>query len=131
MPPRLASGFRHPRQSLAPALVIWRPGIRFQAASGKLFLNAALSTAPRTLTFEMEPGELANGLDDDGDGLVDEGAVTLVHDSITVTVVRNIETCEFAIEGRILTSRLRVAIRDSKGRIHRAYVEQQLYMRNN
>lgn len=43
--------------------------------------NGELVLTPlRRLRFEYEAGELDNGLDDNGNGLVDEGMVVLVHD---------------------------------------------------
>ncbi|MDG1051624.1 MAG: prepilin-type N-terminal cleavage/methylation domain-containing protein [Planctomycetota bacterium] len=42
--------------------------------------ETTLTTAPRTLRLEMEPGEANNGADDDGDGLVDEGILVLIED---------------------------------------------------
>ncbi len=43
------------------------------------FANGAVQwTPPRTIQWEIAPGELDNGLDDDGDGRVDEGSAVLV-----------------------------------------------------
>ena len=94
-------------------------------------MNAALNTAPRSLTFAMEDGETANGIDDDGDGLIDEGAVRLVHDNSTVAMISGVEDCGFCFDGRMLGIRLRVARRDGQGRTFRGYQEQWYYLRNN
>jgi len=111
--------------------LLWRPGIQFQMASGLLSMNAALSTSPRRLTFEIEPGETQNGVDDDGDGLIDEGEVRLVHDMVTIAVVRNIETCEFQLDGRMLRVRIASGRRDRSSTVIRAQLEQSFYLRNN
>ena len=42
--------------------------------------ETTITTPPRTLRFEFEPGEANNGADDDGDGLVDEGVLVLIED---------------------------------------------------
>jgi len=42
--------------------------------------ETTITTPPRTLRFEFEPGEANNGADDDGDGLVDEGLLVLIED---------------------------------------------------
>jgi len=116
---------------IPPTDLVWRPGIEFQAASGLLSMNAALSTSPRRLTFAIEPGESANGLDDDGDGLVDEGEVRLLHDLVTVAVVRNIEECLFQLDGRMLRVRIAGGRSDQKGIVYRTVLEQSFYLRNN
>ncbi len=118
-------------QWISPTENVWRPSIQFQAASGLLSMNAALSTTPRRLVFLMETTETDNGVDDDGDGLIDEGTVELTHDAVTIAVVRDVEQCEFQFQGRMLGMRLQLAKRDSKHRVHRFFVEQDLYMRNN
>jgi len=116
---------------IPPTDLIWRPGIQFQMASGLLSMNAALSTSPRRLTFEMEPSETANGVDDDDDGLIDEGEVRLVHDMVTIAVVRNIEICEFQLDGRMLRVRIASGRRDRSSTVIRAQLEQSFYLRNN
>ena len=116
---------------IPPTDLIWRPGIQFQSASGLLSMNAALSTSPRRLTFELEAGESANGVDDDGDGLVDEGGVRLLHDLVTIAVVRNIEICEFRLNGRMLRVRIASGRNDRSRTVIRAVLEQSFYLRNN
>jgi len=116
---------------ISPSDLVWRPGIHFLCASGTESMNAALSTLPRELTFTMDTGETANGADDDGDGLVDEGVVRLVHDNATIAVVSDVEDCEFMLDGRLLAVRLRVGKGDGRGRAIRAQVTQDFYMRNN
>lgn len=114
-----------------PTDLVWRPGIRFQSASGEKAMNAALSTSPRSLTFSLESGESANSLDDDGDGLIDEGVVKLLHDSVTVAVVRDVESCEFWMDGRTIRVRLQCGRSSPQGRVHRTRLEQSFYLRNN
>ena len=117
---------------ISPTDLIQRPGLGFQSASGLLSMNAALSTLPRELTFQLEKGELANGLDDDGDGLVDEGEILLMHDSFTVAVVRNIVDFSFMLDGRMLRVRVRCGKSDPSGRNPvEAQLEQSFYLRNN
>lgn len=42
--------------------------------------ETTITTAPRTLRFEIDPTEANNGADDDGDGLIDEGILVLIED---------------------------------------------------
>lgn len=116
---------------IPPSDLVWRPGIEFVCAAGVLKINASLNTAQRRLTFELDPGEIANGADDDGDGLIDEGSVILKHDLSTVAVVHDVEDCSFMLDGRLLSIRLRCGKRDASGRVHRATFERAFYMRNN
>lgn len=116
---------------IQPTDLVWRPGIEFESASGLLSMNAALSTAPRRLTFHLEPGELDNGIDDDGDELIDEGEIRLMHDTVTIAVVRNVEECLFQLEGRMLRVRLQCGRSDQRGTVFRVVLEQSFYLRNN
>ena len=116
---------------ILPTDLIWRPGIEFTSASGLLSMNARLSTTPRRVDFRMEAGETDNGVDDDGDGLVDEGEIILLQNSVTLAILRDVEQCEFALDGRVLQMRLRVARRDRERRVYRNFIEQHFYLRNN
>lgn len=116
---------------IPPTDLVWRPGIQFQSASGLLSMNAALSTSPRRIVFALEPGELDNNTDDDGDGLIDEGTITLLQNNVTLAILKDVEQCAFAMDGRIMTMRLGVARRSSDGVIYRSFLEQSFYLRNN
>ncbi len=108
-----------------------RPGIRFQSADGVMSMNASALTPPREITFVMDTGEVDNDLDDDGDGMVDEGKVHLLYDTTTVTLVNQIEFCSFAMDGRLMRMQMQSVRLDSEGRAYRATVEQVFYLRNN
>lgn len=116
---------------IAPTDLVWRPGIEFLAASGLLSMNAALSTSLRRVSFAIDANEIDNGLDDDGDGLVDEGVITLLQNGTTLAILRDVEECRFSLDGRILSMRLRVARDDKNGRVYRSFLEQRFYLRNN
>ncbi len=107
------------------------PGIRFQSASGVLSMNAAALTPPREITFVMDSDEVDNDLDDDGDGMVDEGRVHLLYDTARFTLADSIESCSFIMDGRLLRIRMQSARRDAKGRVYRATVGQVFFLRNN
>jgi len=116
---------------IAPTDLVWRPGIEFKSASGLLSINASLSTLPRRLVHSLESGELPNDLDDDGDGLVDEGTIALRENGVTLSLIRNVEKFSLSLEGRLLRMRLRIARKDGEGRVLRSFLEQTFYMRNN
>lgn len=108
-----------------------RTGIRFRAASGTLYINAAALTAVRTVQFRLEPGETQNGVDDDGDGLIDEGDVVYDQDGTEVLLTRNVERCTFALTDRTLVIELRAGARRKDGQVQRFTARQTLYLRNN
>ena len=108
-----------------------RPGIRFQSSDGVMSMNASALTSPREITFVMEAGEVDNDLDDDGDGMVDEGAIHLLYDTMTVTLVNDIEFCSFAMDGRLLRIQMQSVRVDAEGRAYRATLQQTFYLRNN
>ena len=107
------------------------PGIRFQSAAGVLSMNAAALTPPREITFVMDSDEVDNDLDDDGDGMVDEGRVHLLYDTSRFTLADSIESCSFIMDGRLLRIRMQSSRRDAKGRVYRATVGQVFFLRNN
>ncbi len=114
-----------------PTDLVWRPGIQFLSASGLLSMNARLNTSTRRVVFNLEISESANLIDDDGDGLVDEGQITLLHEGNEVAVVNNVEFCSFMLEGRVLHTRVGIARRAGDRRIDRAVLERSIYLRNN
>jgi hypothetical protein len=116
---------------IEPADGAARTGIRFQGATGQVSMNAAALTPPRTLRFVRDSGELANGLDDDQDGLIDEGAVWLTYDSSTIQLNSNIERCLFSLTSRTLTITLASAVRRRDGRVQRFTHNEVLFLRNN
>ena len=63
-----------------------RPGIRFQSSDGVMSMNASALTPPREITFVMEAGEVDNDLDDDGDGMVDEGEISVRFSATPTTI---------------------------------------------
>lgn len=108
-----------------------RTTFRFQAAKGDLAMNPAALTPPRQFEFVLESGETDNDLDDDGDGLVDEGNLTLREGSTVLQVATGIERCAFRLVGSVLTFELRSARRDDAGRVHRSTTRQEVCLRNN
>jgi type II secretory pathway pseudopilin PulG len=114
----------------APGDTQWRNGIQFLAATGTESMNAMLSTSTRALEFTLEPTESANGVDDDEDGLVDEGTVSLLHEGVIVHVLHGVEICSFQLTDRLLAIRMRCGF-EKNGRTHRADLTQRIFLRNN
>ena len=116
---------------IVPSDLVERPGLEFRSASGLLSMNASLTTSERRIVFVRDPGELKNDVDDDGDGLVDEGRVMLLQNGVTLDILKNVEDLSFELDGRLLTVRLGVARRATNGRIYRFSTESHFYLRNN
>jgi len=116
---------------IEPSDLVWRPGLRFLSASGLLSMNARLSTSQREIDFVLDPGEVDNDLDDDGDGMVDEGQIVLLHEGTRVAVLPNVEHCQFMLEGRVLQIRIGVARRGGDGGVERAVLQRSVFLRNN
>ena len=116
---------------ISPPLTGSRPSFRFQGADGELSMNAAKLTPVRRFVFSLDASESANGADDDGDGLIDEGGLQLLIGNLPVQlVITGVERCEFRLRGRVLTMVLGVARRDAKGHLYRATTTQSILMRN-
>jgi type II secretory pathway pseudopilin PulG len=117
---------------ISPPVAEVRPTFRFSSADGVLSMNASALTPMREFEFFMDPGETANGNDDDGDGMVDEGRLQLrIGNSPVQLVLAGVETCEFSLNGRLMTVRLACARRDQVGRLYRAAATHTICMRNN
>ena len=116
---------------ISPAGLDPRPNVQFVCAAGELAVNASKVTAPRSLEFRMDPKEADNDLDDDGDGIVDEGRLHYVYGGLSIVLLENVESCTFALDKGMLLLDLTVARRDRSGRIHRVNIQQKVYLRNN
>lgn len=120
-----------PGQWIEPVDGEARAAIQFRSATGELSLNAQRLTEPRSFRIQLEPGESENDADDDGDGLVDEGRLTLDYDGIPVALASSLEVATFTLTGRLLTIRVQSAVRTRAGIVQRFTAEEVLYLRNN
>ncbi len=116
---------------ISPGNLNPRDNIQFQGADDGLAMNASALTSPRVLEFRIDPNEADNDLDDDGDGIVDEGKLHFQYDGLSFVLLENVESCTFALDDGILLLSLQVARSDASGRIHRASIRQRVYLRNN
>lgn len=108
-----------------------RSVVRFRSATGDLSMNASSLTLPRTIRFILDPSEVANTIDDDGDGFVDEGRVVLDYDGVAADMVIHAEECTFTLVGRELTIRVSAVSRSRDSVISRMRTSQVLNLRNN
>jgi prepilin-type N-terminal cleavage/methylation domain-containing protein len=118
-------------QWISPPAGTTRTTFRFQSADGVLSMDAAAMTPVREFQFIMDPGEIANGRDDNGNGMIDEGRLQLrIGTSPVELVLDGVERCNFNLNGRVLTLVLSCARRDHEGHIYRATTTQSIYLRN-
>jgi prepilin-type N-terminal cleavage/methylation domain-containing protein len=107
-----------------------RDAVCFQAADGILAINAGSLSPPIVLRFRRDAGEDATAGDDDGDGLVDEGQVTLGYDAeVEANVLTGVSACDFVLDGNLLAVRVRTARR--VGSDQQFQLEQVFTLRNN
>ncbi len=124
---------------IVPAIGDWisvglptdRPGFRFFAASGFLTGSSADATELRTLDFVLDSSETDNGVDDDGDGLIDEGQILLNYGVTPVIVATHVEGFFFSLVGRVMTIKIQIARRGADGRMYRKGMKQDFFIRNN
>ncbi|MBI5851034.1 MAG: type II secretion system protein [Planctomycetes bacterium] len=116
---------------IEPRNGVRRESIQFRATDGRLSMNAVNLSAPRVIRFLLDPSEIDNGVDDDRDGLIDEGRIMMQYDGVEVALVRNVEQCSFELNDRLLTIRIRSAARAREGRIQRFSIEEVIHLRNN
>ena len=108
-----------------------RPTFQFQSALGGYSFLASAVSNPHSLEFVLDSNEVDNGIDDDNDGLVDEGRLVHEVDGRPRTLLNGVENCEFWLNGSVLAVSLTCARRDSQGIIYRQTHEYRTTMRNN
>jgi len=69
------------------ATTVWSTGLDFPTALDWQ-AGAVVWSSTRRITFELAPGELDNGADDNGNGLIDEGSVVLIDNPGLASQVR-------------------------------------------
>lgn len=108
-----------------------RAAIQFRAASGVESMNATALTLPRVLRLEPEATDPTDGVDNDGDGMIDEGYLVLDYDGVAVRLASNIERCVFTLTGRQVEIELHSAARRRNQAVQRFTAHETLYLRNN
>ncbi|MCB9883374.1 MAG: hypothetical protein H6832_13280 [Planctomycetes bacterium] len=108
-----------------------RKNLRFTSAEGKISMNAAFATDTREYDFFLDAGESDNGMDDDGDGMIDEGTLILRRaGGPAMTIARGVEAFAYEVDGRAIRLLIRIARRDEKGRIYRVSATPMIFVRN-
>jgi prepilin-type N-terminal cleavage/methylation domain-containing protein len=107
-----------------------RGNVRFQCAEGVRNLNAEALTSARELEIELEDGESDNGVDDDGDGLVDESTLMLRHGSARVSIASGVEEIAFELDGRAFRMTMRCGKSDQRGGVNRVTQQYVWWVRN-
>jgi hypothetical protein len=85
----------------------------------------------RVIRFQRDANELANGLDDDRDGLVDEGGLYLDDAGASVRLTDAVEVFRVSRTGRVLVVTIQCSGRNSEGGMHRSRFDQTIILRNN
>ncbi len=111
--------------------IVNRSNLQYRAAPGVLSMNIQNLTPERSLEFVMDPKELANGKDDDGDGLVDEGRLFFYRDGKRIWMAEDLEKVAFTVQGRAIVFQLTCARRDSSGGVVRMAQVHTVQIRNN
>ena len=107
-----------------------RRAIDLNSTGGQASTDITAPTVQQRLEFVLDADETDNGVDDDGDGLVDEGHLRWQVGGIESVLLRGVETCTFTPEGRLIRFTLECARRGSQGEMRRATVTQNIFIRN-
>ncbi len=106
--------------------------IRFQRVLGLQTKTSSPLSNPRTLEWVRDPRETANGVDDDGDGQVDEGFLRLTdEDGSKRILVEGVEIFELTRTSRRLMVTVQCAVRDAEKHVQRLRAVENLTLRNN
>lgn len=108
-----------------------RPCLRFTVLTGVPSAPSATATT-LSLEFVNDANDPDNDLDDDGDGLIDEGTLFRSDGTNTVEVLRGVEQCSFAIENQLLRVTLHWARTDgATDTVQRAQCVHNIVIHNN
>ena len=107
-----------------------RRSVELESATGEMGPALVLPTTTYRLQFTMDANEVDNGVDDDGDGMIDEGELAVLRAGDRVTSVDGVESCSFELDGRILRYSIRLAARDPSRKIRRTTIEDSVFFRN-
>ncbi len=108
-----------------------RDAIQFRSADGRLSMNAAALTQPHEFRKKLDPGEVANGLDDDGDGLIDQGTLMMTYEGVEVELGHHVESVTFTLTDRLLAIDLVSGVRRRDGSVLHFKIHETTYLRNN
>jgi len=87
-------------------------------------------SATRSVFFQIEPGEAWNGVDDDGDGFVDEGALQYFDGARVHVLISVTEDCTLTLAGQGLTLDLVVPHALAGDQVRRSRVTRTYGIRN-
>jgi len=108
-----------------------KQSVRMQAPESVLAYSKTAMTTHRELEFVMDSNETDNDLDDDGDGLIDEGKLYLTYNGRRFLLTDGVENFTFTVNGSAVVVSLTVARMDQKDRrVHRATLARSFYMHN-
>lgn len=116
---------------ISVAAPVGRLSYAFMAARGGLTKSLAEATELRTIDFVMDTGETDNDLDDDGDGLIDEGQLLLNYGTTPVILATHIEEFTFSLAGRVVSITIKTARVGSNRWVFRKGMKQEFFIRNN
>jgi len=106
--------------------------LRFRSVVGLPTESSEALGLSRTLAFVRDSGETANGTDDDGDGLVDEGEIRLVEASGSgAALATAVEVFTITKTGRNLQIMVRIGGRAGRKELHDSALLVPVLLRNN
>ncbi|MEZ5990673.1 MAG: hypothetical protein R3F30_16475 [Planctomycetota bacterium] len=114
-----------------PGPITSRPGIRFQGAVGPVSLLPDATTDPRTIERVLDPAETANGVDDDEDGLIDEGTLRGTSGATGFALALDVEAVSFTLNGKVLDVEVSLARKDQSRNVFRSTFRHSIWLRNN
>lgn len=128
---RLAEELRaaHPA-SLLPLLIANSNFVSFQKVTG--FSGGAVQLGPRlTLGFQLAPGEVVNGLDENGNGVADDGFLTLTPTAGTpIRLCGNVQALRFTSIAGGMSYSADLAFKNEKGQVTQRTYTRQVAFRN-
>jgi len=98
--------------------------------NGTYTMTGSGLSATRSLFFQLDATEEANGVDDDGDGMVDEGELVYADGDHLTTVQRGVEAFQITLVDRRLQLRMTCSVRDGDGNRRRVTLTQTYCVRN-
>jgi hypothetical protein len=107
-----------------------RRSLEWTAPAGPPSIAPTRPIVVRRLECVRDPSELENGIDDDGDDLVDEQSLLLTVGGRAVPLLEHVLDASFEADGRTVRVYVRAARRDAQGRQHVAARAFDVWLRN-
>ncbi|HEX6811576.1 MAG TPA: hypothetical protein VF384_08140 [Planctomycetota bacterium] len=107
-----------------------RTCLRLESTTGEDGPELIVPVRMNELAFVRDAAELADGLDNDGDGLFDEGSLKWTRGGFTSDIARDLEICTFQLDRDSVRVTLQFAVAGHGGTLRRTKLQHTVRLNN-